>query len=127
MKTLLRNLRTFWYCLYDGKVELEDEDGNVTGDYAVQYQDPVALRGNISTARGTVQDEVFGQDISYDRVIILDDPNCPIDENTVLFVDKEPEMVSDGTVSRPLFDYVVRRVARSLNSVAYAIERADVT
>lgn len=127
MKTLLRNLRTFWYCLYDGKVELEDEDGNVTGDYAVQYQDPVALRGNISTARGTVQDEVFGQDISYDRVIILDDPNCPIDENTVLFVDKEPEIVSDGTVSRPLFDYVVRRVARSLNSVAYAIERADVT
>ncbi len=127
MKTLLRNLRTFWYCLYDGKVELEDEDGNVTGDYAVQYQDPVALRGHISTARGTVQDEVFGQDISYDRVIILDDPNCPIDENTVLFVDKEPEMVSDGTVSRPLFDYVVRRVARSLNSVAYAIERADVT
>lgn len=127
MKTLLRNLRTFWYCLYDGKVELEDGDGNVTGDYAVQYQDPVALRGNISTARGTVQDEVFGQDISYDRVIILDDPNCPIDENTVLFVDKEPEMVSDGTVSRPLFDYVVRRVARSLNSVAYAIERADVT
>ena len=127
MKTLLRNLRTFWYCLYDGKVELEDEDGNVTGDYAVQYQDPVALRGNISTARGTVQDEVFGQDISYDRVIVLDDPDCPIDENTVLFVDKEPEMVTDGTVTRPLFDYVVRRVARSLNSVAYAIERADVS
>lgn len=127
MRTLLRNLRTLYYCQYDHREDIIDEDGNITGDYRIIYQDPVPLKANISTARGTVQDEVFGQDISYDRVVICDDPDCPINEDSVLFVDKPPEM--DDTVSppRPIYDYVVRRVARSLNSVAYAIERVDVT
>lgn len=127
MRTLLRNLRTLYYCQYDHREDIIDEDGNITGDYRIIYQDPVPLKANISTARGTVQDEVFGQDISYDRVVICDDPDCPINEDSVLFVDKLPEM--DDTVSppRPIYDYVVRRAARSLNSVAYAIERVDVT
>ena len=42
-----------------------------------------------------------------------------MDENSVLFVDKEPEF-QDGI---PLYDYIVKKVARSLNSVAYAIAR----
>ena len=148
MRTLLRNLRTLYYCLYDHKEEIMDEDGNATGDYVIYYKPPVPLKANISTARGTVQDEVFGQNISYDKVVMCEDPDCPIDEDSVLFVDKLPEMADQigvltdqdrnpildnqgelilVQVGRPIFDYVVRRAARSLNSVAYAIERADVT
>ena len=148
MRTLLRNLRTLYYCLYDHKEEIKDEDGNATGDYVIYYKPPVPLKANISTARGTVQDEVFGQNISYDKVVMCEDPDCPIDEDSVLFVDKLPEMADQigvltdqdrnpildnqgelilVQVGRPIFDYVVRRAARSLNSVAYAIERADVT
>ena len=45
---------------------------------------------------------------------------CPIDENTVLFVDKEPEYDADGT---PIYDYFVRRVAKSLNCISIAIAK----
>lgn len=39
---------------------------------------------------------MFGNLESYDKVLITDDMSCPIDENTVLFIDKEPEVDSRG-------------------------------
>ena len=45
-------------------------------------------------------------------------------ETTVLFVDKKPEYDDNGL---PLYDYVVKRVSRSLNVIAIAIKRVDVT
>jgi len=57
-------------------------------------------------------------------VIVTDDLTCPIDENSVLFVDKLPEYSEDGT---PLYDYVVKRVAKSLNAIAYAIQKVNVS
>lgn len=124
MRTLLRNRVPFWYCSYLGKEELIDDDGNSTGDYELFYDEPVKMMGNVSPARGEAQMELFGNDLAYDKIIVLDDPDCPITETTVLFVDKEPEFDGDG---RPLFDYIVKRAARSLNSVSYAIERVTVT
>lgn len=132
MKNLRRNKVPFWYCAFDHKEELIDEDGNRTGDYAVFYAPPVRLTGNVSVAHGEVQDELFGRSISYDKVILLDDPNCPMQEDSVLFVDREPQFKTitgrnGETVQLPLFDYIVKRVARSFYSSAYAIERVTVT
>lgn len=124
MKCLRRNRVPFWYCSYIGKEEIIDDDGNSTGDYELQYDTPVKLWGNISPARGEAQMEIFGNDLSYDKTIVLDDPDCPITETTVLFVDKEPEFDGEG---RPLFDYIVKRAARSLNTVSYAVEKVKVT
>ena len=67
---------------------------------------------------------MFGNLESYDKVLITDDMSCPIDENTVLFVDKEPEFSQEGV---PLFDYRVRRVAKSLNNISYAISKVTVS
>ena len=68
--------------------------------------------------------EQFGNFISYDKVIVTDDLTCPIDENTVLFIDKSPEYDDDGN---PLYDYIVKRVARSLNSISYAVSKVTVS
>ena len=57
-------------------------------------------------------------------MIVTDDLLCPIDENTVLFIDKEPGYTEDGT---PLYDYIVKRVARSLNSISYAVSKVSVS
>lgn len=139
MKCLRRNRVRFWFCPFNSKVELLDEDGNRTGEYAVKYGAPVKVYGNVSAAHGEVQEEMFGRDLAYDKVIVLDKPSFPIEEDTVLFVDKRPETEStsvridvDGTptvvsIDRPLFDYIVKRAARTLNTVAYAIERVQVT
>ena len=66
---------------------------------------------------------MFGNLESYDKVIITDDMDCPIDENTVLFIDKDPEF-KDG---KPTFDYTVRRVAKSLNTISYAVSKVKVS
>lgn len=126
MKTMERNKTPFWYLLYDKKVPVmdDDDDGNETGDYRVIYKEAVQRKENISAATGSAQVEQFGNFISYDKVIVTDDLSCPIDENSVLFIDKEPEYDPDGN---PLYDYIVKRVAKSLNSISYAVSKVNVS
>lgn len=124
MKTMERNKTPFWYLLYDKKVTVMDDDGNETGDYRVIYKEAVQWKENISAATGSAQVEQFGNFISYDKVIVTDDLSCPIDENSVLFIDKEPEYDPDGN---PLYDYIVKRVAKSLNSISYAVSKVNVS
>lgn len=123
MKILERNKTPFWYQLYDRTKTVEDEYGNEVGS-AVVYKDAVEMKGNISSATGSAQVEQFGNFAGYDKVIVVDDMSCPIEETTVLFIDKKPEYDAEGN---PLFDYVVKRVAKSLNVIAYAVKRVDVS
>ena len=115
----LINKRTFWYCLYRGDEPVLDEDGYETGDEHVAYDEPVEIKANVSPASGHSNTEAFGNFAEYDKIISPLPLNCPIDEQSVLFLDKAPEY-EDG---RPQYDYVVRRVARSLNHVAIAVSR----
>lgn len=124
MKVMERNKRTFWYCLYDHSEPVIDEDGNETSEEQTFYKPVQNLRANISAASGSSQVEQFGNLAGYDKVIVLDDTSCPIDENTVLFIDKEPEYGEDGN---PLYDYRVKRVAKSLNSVSIAATKVSVS
>lgn len=124
MKTMERNKQSFWYLLFDHKEPLLDEDGSDTGDCRVIYREAVQDRANISPATGAAQAEQFGSLTDYDKVIVTDDLSCPIDEHTVLFVDKAPEYDGEGS---PLYDYEVRRVARSLSSISYAISKVSVS
>lgn len=119
--------------------EIIDEYGNGTGQYIVLYNNPVSIRANVSPATGQSNTEQFGNLENYDKVIVTDDLNCPIDENSVLFIDKEPEFTEaithsptaitteEETVSVPDFDYTVRRVAKSLNSVSIAVRKVNVS
>lgn len=125
MRLVKRNLKTVYYQLYEGKVPVVDEDGNETGDLELSYTDPVAMKVNISPAKGNAQSMIFGTDLSYDKVMVTDDMSCPIDENSVLFVDRVPEQ-EDGELLNT-YDYVVKQVARSLTHVSYAISRVEVS
>lgn len=124
MRTMERNKQSFFYLLYDRKEPVTDEDGNETGEETVVYKPAVSFRANVSAATGASQVEQFGSLTGYDKVIVTDDLDCPIDENTVLFLDKEPECDEDG---RPLYDYMVKRVAKSLNSVSIAVTKVSVS
>lgn len=124
MKLMKRNLSPIHYCLYKGKEPLLDNSGYETGETRISYESPVPLLCSVSPATGYAQVNMFGNLESYDKVLITDDMSCPIDENTVLFVDKEPEFTQEGV---PLFDYRVRRVAKSLNNISYAISKVTVS
>lgn len=124
MKTLRRNTFPFWYLLLDKSEPIRDEYGNETSECRLVYKPAVKMQASISANSGMSAVLQFGNFPDYDKVILVDDPNCPIDENAVLFVDKSPEYNEDGN---PVYDYVVQRVSRSLNTVAYGIRKVAVS
>lgn len=104
---------------------MKDEYGNTSGEYEVIYSNPVKCKGNISSAQGEVQNRQFGDSESYDKVIALSNVDVPIDEHSILWVDTLPSLDSNGATETP-YDYIVKKVARSLNSVSVAINKVDV-
>ena len=123
MKSLRRNKTKFWYCLFESKTPIYDEYDNETPESEIHYSDPVDVMANISPATGQSNVEQFGNLEDYDKVIVTTE-DLPIDENSVLFIDKDPEFGDDG---EPLFDYKVRRVAKSLNSLSIAVSKVKVS
>lgn len=126
MKCLRKNMRQFWYALYEKDEEITDADGNYTGLYKPVYTSPRLMRANISAARGTTNEQLFGVDISYDKTVATAYVNCPITETSVLWIDNEPLINSDGFTDTP-WDYTVSSVAKSINSITYAVKKVDVS
>ena len=122
---MLRNNRTFYYAKYDGKNEIIDDYGNVTGQFELVYSMPIKTNGNISASKGEMQNQQFGDSENYDKVIVLDNKDIPINEYSILWVDTLPVLNDDGSTETP-HDYIVRQVARSLNSVSIAISKVKV-
>lgn len=106
-----------WCARYKGKEEILDE-GRVTGQYVAVYSEPEELKANVSPARGRLETRQFGDELDYDRVIVLGDPNFDADEYTRWWIDKDP--------AHSPHDFVTAAVARSLNHVSYAIRRVSV-
>ena len=125
MRTLTRNKIRIYYANYHDKIPIKDEYGNLTGEYHLSYDKPVQIMANVSAARGESTTRQFGEDVSYDRVIVLDDPSFPIKETSIIWIDTPPEIAEDGSTETP-HDYIVKSVAPSLNSVSIAVSKVDV-
>lgn len=119
MRCLARNKKKFYYCLYRGKTEIL-QGGIATGVYDINYARAEEIKGSISPNAGDSQIELFGNFMDYEKVIIIDNPNCVIDENTVLFLDDVTPTYTDNI---PNFNYIVKKVAKTLNFSAYAVSK----
>ena len=125
MRCMTRNKTRFYYASYIGNTEIIDKNGHSTGEYRMVYEKPIKTFGNVSAAQGEIQNRQFGESESYDKVIVLDDRNTPINEYSILWVDTLPHLNEDGTTDTP-HDYVVKKIARSLNGVSIAISKVDI-
>ena len=134
MRCLVRNKRTFFYALYLGREAVRDEYGNVTGEYRIVYGKPKRWSANISAAQGKTSTLQFGENVSYDKSIVMENNLPQIDEYSVLWVDTVPLLEADGSLAvndegeviTP-HDYIVKRVAVGLNGVAVAISKVQVS
>ena len=134
MRCLSRNKARFFYALYEGREPITDDYGNVSGEYDVKHGNPTEGYANISAAKGETQTRQFGESETYDKVIVMDNEAPPIDEYSVLWVDTEPQLNEDGSllvdergnVVTP-HDYIVKKVAKSLNNVSIAISKVNVS
>lgn len=118
MRSLVRNKQKIFYALYAGKTPVKDEYGNQTGEYELSYNDPVGYLINVSAARGTADVEQFGINTNYTKTMVTNDLNCPITETTRLWINRTPDLPHN---------YVVVSVARSINSITYAIREVSVS
>lgn len=125
MRGMEQNKQSFWYALYERSEPILDEYGNEVGLKPV-YGSPIKSSGNISTARGSTETGQFGAIAVYAKTINPMPVDCPIDESSVLWLDNVPVIDEDGKTVTP-YDYVVTRVARSINHKAYTIKRVEVT
>ena len=127
MRNCQRNGKTFWYRLLTSPVSaITDTDGNETGEYETTYGEAVKARANISAAKGVSALEQFGNLDNYDKVLVTTDMSCPINENSVLYIDTCP--CKDRTTGKyNAYDYVVVRVARSWNVISIAVRKVDVS
>lgn len=125
MRGMSTNKKTFWYALYERSEPILDADGNEVGEQSI-YGNPVKEKGNISAARGSTENDLFGVNAVYTKTINPMLNNCPIDESSILWIDVEPEIAANGRTYTP-HDYVVTLVAKSLNHKAYAINRVEVS
>lgn len=116
MMCLAQNKQVFWYALFQGETDTVDSDGNYTGGKNKVYGDPVKAEMNISAARGLADVEQFGINENYNRTIVTDDLSCPINTDTILWI---------GIPTKDPYNYRVTRVAKSLNSIVYAIQEVS--
>ena len=118
MRELERNKQLIYYALYEGKVDKVDRSGYKTGEKVKTYSNPVPLRINVSPARGNAGRDGFGVDLNYSRTMSTADTNCPIAEDSLLWIGTEPTAPHN---------YVVVRKAESFNDIVYAIREVTLS
>lgn len=123
MRGMARNERTFWYALFLKTEKTYDQWGNENGTKPV-YGNPIQIRGNISASRGAVMGNLFGLNASYLRTINPMPLDCPIEETSILWIDKVPVINEKGDIVTG-HDYVVDQVEKSLNHKAYTIRKVN--
>lgn len=118
MRDLRRNLSTVYYKLYAGQTEIIDSNGYRTGSPSPQYGKLQSARLCVSSNKGSSESELFGSLEDYDRTMTTSNTACPIDENTVLWL--------DGASTDEAHNYIVKKRAPWKNSLAYAVKKVTV-
>lgn len=128
-----RNKQTIYYCNNLGETELTDSDGYYTGETGIAYSNPLPLRMNVSEAKSRMDRlgsatyiDPYGLELGYNKVLATCDMDCPIEEDSVLYIDRMPVLNEDGSTDTP-HDYILVQIKKSLNNILYAVKRVDVS
>lgn len=156
MKTLERNRQPIFYATQTGKTEIIDADGYKTGQYELTFSNIIAQKQNISAAKGSADVDIFGQNTNYSKTAVTSVLDLNINETSRAWVgfgnvypydSAEDYYIGDkcyhgsslytcianttgtwnpsawGVISH---NYVVVGVAKSLNSVTYALREVKI-
>jgi hypothetical protein len=117
LRTVKRNKRPVAYAFYQGVTELADDDGNLTGEYSVQYTEPIKALMNVSGGRGQADIAMFGLTQTFGRTATTEDLDVDWNTQTVMWIETDPD-------TEP-FDYRVVAVSRTINQVVLALSEVE--
>lgn len=112
MQLLKRNKSTIQYKNYNGNASMISDGEYFTGERSVGYSEFKTLKAYITANKGNAEIEMFGTTLEYDNVIYAELP-CDITETSLLWVHAGSSSAND---------YIVKKVATSLNHKAIAIQ-----
>lgn len=127
MKTIQRNQTEVWYALPTGEEEIRDAQGYRTGERNIIYSEPVQTWMVLSPNRGSALREPFGIETNYNRIATTGDMDCPIKEDSILWVGIKPVTEENGVAVKHPHNFKVMRVAPSINYIVYALAEVDVS
>lgn len=116
---LARNTFPVWFQVYEGETELLDEYGEKTGSFVPSYGPLQSAQMMVSPNRGDATLEMFGTLLDYDRTLSTADITCPINEQTVLWL--------DGVSTDEPYTHYVKRRAPWKNSLVFAVKQVEVS
>lgn len=117
MRVVRRNRRPVAYAFYQGVTDVVNDDGEYTGEHEISYSEPVKALMNVSGGRGQADINLFGIGSSSMRTIVTEDLETPFSEETVFWVERDPD-------TEP-FDYRVVNISRTVNQVVIAIDEVS--
>ena len=126
MRTMTRNRRTFYEAALVSSAMGQDADGNYTEEVKT-YSTPTERKGSITPANGQADTNLFGVNEIYDKVITLNLGENYLKVGSVLWVDTMPEIDEETGKTDTPYDYIVVKVAESLNFVNVAIRKVNVS
>jgi hypothetical protein len=119
VRTVDRNKRPVAYAFFAGIQELTDENGDYTGEYDVEYTEPIKTFMNVSGGRGQADIALFGLTQNFSRTAVTKDLDTDWNTEMVMWVERDPDTES--------YDYRISQVARTINQVVLALEEVDVS
>ena len=127
MRALERNKIPVWYALNTGEVEEVSPDGYHTGRMRQTYSAPLCIGVNVAGARGTAFLTANGIETDYTHRLVTCDMNLPWQEDTILWIYREPYETVDGQTVPVPHNFVIVRVSRAINSVMYDLQEVRVS
>lgn len=117
MRVVRRNRRPVAYAFYQGVTDVINDEGELTGEHEISYSEPVKALMNVSGGRGQADINLFGIGSSTMRTIVTEDLTTPFSEETVFWIETDPD-------TEP-FDYRVVNISRTVNQVVIAIDEVS--
>lgn len=147
MRILERNKQDLWYANPTGTATYKtDGNGLKTGEKEITYTTPVKVRMSMAISsgannlgsQGMATVEPYGLVTGYTHRAVTEDINCPVNElshiwfgilpthtETVTRTVNGQTVTEDVEVANP-HNFVVVRVARSINHLIYYLKEVDV-
>lgn len=125
MKTLLRDRKVVYYALRTGSAKQYDAYGNYTGEDAPTYGTPTKYdRLSAQLPKGSIALKAFGLADEYTETYATHDMNCPIQMDTILWVDALP---TDGNGNAVPHTHVVKAILPTVNAIRIVLENVSVS
>lgn len=113
-----------YYAQYTGSEPKLDANGYRTLEYEKHYSDPQELWISVSASKGAAYASPLGINLDYSKTLSTHDMTCPLTEESVLWIEREPTDCEGNPVPH---NYIVTTVAKSLNNIVYGVKEVKVT